>query len=43
MLAHPVAGALDLNDCGVVEQPVEQCGGDNRIAEDIAPFGKAAI
>ena len=33
MLAHAVAGALDLDDDGVMEQPVEQCGGDHGIAE----------
>jgi hypothetical protein len=43
MLAHAITGPLDLNDDGVVEQPVEQGGGDNRIAEDVAPFGKAAV
>ena len=43
MLAHAIAGALDLNDDGVMKQPVEQRGGDDRIAEDVAPFGKAAV
>ncbi len=27
----------------MVQQPVQQRGGDNRIAEDFAPLGKAAI
>ena len=27
----------------VVEQPVEQRGGDDGIAEDLAPFGEAAV
>src|SRR3546814_10858441 len=43
VLTHPVAGALDLDDDGVVQQPVEQRGGDNGFAEDLTPFGEAAI
>ena len=43
VLAEAIAGALDLHDDGVVEQPVEQRGGDDGIAEDVAPFGKAAV
>ena len=43
MLAHAVAGAFDLDDDGVVQQPVEQRGGDDGIAEDLAPFGEAAV
>jgi hypothetical protein len=43
MLAQPVAGALDVDDHGVVQQPVEQRGCDHRIAENLPPFGKAAI
>lgn len=43
VLAQPIAGALDLNDDGMVKQPVEQRGCDDGIAEDLAPFGKAAI
>ena len=41
--AQSVAGAFDLYDDGVVEQPVQQCGGDDRISEDLAPFGEAAV
>jgi hypothetical protein len=41
--AKSVAGALDLDDDGVVKQPVQQRGGDDRIAEDLAPFGEAAV
>jgi len=33
VLAHAVARALDLDDDGVVEQPVEQRGGDDGIAD----------
>jgi len=43
VLAHAIAGAFDLNDDSVVEQPVEQRGGDDGIAEDLAPFGEAAV
>ena len=43
MLAEPVAGALDLDDDGMVEQAIEQRRGDDGAAEDIAPFGKAAV
>jgi hypothetical protein len=27
----------------MVKQPIEQRGGDDRVAEDLAPFGKAAV
>ena len=37
------ARSLDLDDDGVMEKPIEQCGGDDQIAEDVAPFGEAAI
>jgi len=43
MLAHPVAGALDLHDDGVVQQPVQRGCGDPGIAENLAPFRKAAV
>ena len=43
VLTHAIAGALDLNDDGVMEQPVEERGSDDGIAEDFAPFGKAAV
>jgi hypothetical protein len=35
VLTQSVAGALDLHDDGVVQQPVEQGGGDDRIAEAV--------
>jgi hypothetical protein len=41
--AQSVAGPFDLYDDGVVEQPVEQRGGDDGIAEDLAPFREAAV
>ena len=43
VLTEPIARAFDLDDDGVVEQPIEQRGGDDGIAEDLAPFGEAAV
>ena len=43
VLAQPIAGALDLDDDGVMKKPVEECGGDDGIAEDVAPFAEAAV
>ena len=43
MLAEPIARSFDLDDDGVVEQAVEQSRGDDRIAEHLAPFGKAPV
>jgi hypothetical protein len=43
VLAQTVACALDLDDHGMVKQPVQQGGGDNGIAKNLAPFGKAAV
>jgi hypothetical protein len=43
MLAQSVTRSLDLHDDGVMQQSVEKCGGDNRIAEDVAPFSEAAV
>lgn len=43
MLAKPVAGAVDLDDDGMVQEAIKQCGRDDGIAEDISPFGKAAV
>jgi hypothetical protein len=41
--AQSIAGVFDPDDDGVVEQPVQHCGGDDGIAEDLAPFGEAAV
>lgn len=41
--AQAVAGALDLHDDRVVQQPIQQRGGDDGIAEDLPPLGKAAV
>ena len=43
VLSQPVARPFDLDHHGMVEQAVEQSGGDDGIAEDLAPFGKAAV
>ena len=43
MFAQPVARAFDVDDDGVVEQAVEQGGGDDGVAEQFAPFGEAAV
>ena len=43
VFAQPIAGALDLDDDRVVKEPVEEGGGDDEIAEDVAPFGEAAV
>ena len=43
MLAHAVARSLYLDDDGMMEQAVELRSGDDLAAEDIAPFGEAAV
>ena len=43
MVAEPVAGAFDLDDDAVVQEAVEQRGGDDGIAEYLAPFGESAV
>ena len=43
MLAQSVTRSLDLHDDGVMKPSVEKSGGDNWIAEDIAPFSEAAV
>ena len=43
MFAQAIAGSLDLDDDRVVKEPIEKRGGDNRIAEDLSPFGEAAV
>ena len=43
VLAQTIAGAFDLDDDGVVEQPIEERGGDDEIAENLAPFCEAAV
>jgi len=43
VLTEPITRTLDLNDDGVVKQAIEECGGDNEIAEDLAPFCEAMV
>ena len=43
VLAQPIARPLDLDDDGVMEEPIEQRRGDDWIAEDVAPFGEADV
>jgi hypothetical protein len=43
VVAQPIAGTLDLDDDRVVQQPIQQRGGDHGIAEDLTPFRKAAV
>jgi hypothetical protein len=37
-LAQPVALAFERNHRRVVDKPVDQRGGDHRVAEDLAPL-----
>jgi hypothetical protein len=41
--AHSVAVAGDREDGGVVEEAVEDGGGDGGVFEDVAPVGDAAV
>ena len=43
VLTELITGAFDLDDDGVVKQPIKECGGDNGITEDLAPFCEAAV
>lgn len=43
VLAQPIARSLDLDDACVVQQAIEERGGDDGIAEDVAPFGEATV
>jgi hypothetical protein len=43
VLTEPITRTLDLNDDGVLKQPIEECGSDNGIAEDLTPFCEAAV
>jgi hypothetical protein len=41
--ANAVTGTFDLDDDRMVEKTIEQRGGDDGVAEDLTPFGKAAV
>ena len=43
MLTETVARSFDLDDDRMVEKAIEKRGGDDGIAEDVTPFGEAAI
>ena len=43
VLAQAVAGAFDLDDDGVMQQRIEERGGNDGMAEELAPFGEAAV
>ena len=43
MLPESVAVALDVDDLAVVQQPVEDSGGDDGIPEELLPVGKAFV
>ncbi len=40
MLFESVAGALEADHVGVVDDAVDHCGGDGEVAEDVAPAGE---
>ena len=42
-LAQAIAGPLDLDDDGVVKEPIGKRSCDDGIAEDLSPFGEAAV
>ena len=43
MSPQSVAVALDIDHLGVVEEPVEDGGGEDVVAEDVAPFGEGFV
>ena len=43
MLAQPIAGAFDVDDDGVMKQPVEQRSGDNWIAKTLPHSAKPRL
>ena len=43
MFAEPIASPLDVDDDSVVKKAVQQGCRDHGIAEDLPPFGKAAV
>ena len=43
MLAHPVAVATDVDDLAVVQQPVDEGGGHDLVAEYAAPVLEALV
>ena len=43
MVFEPAGVAAEGDDFGVVEEPVEDGGGEDLVAEDAAPFGEAHV
>jgi len=43
VLPESVAVALDVDDLAVVQQPVEDGGGDHGIPEELLPVGEAFV
>lgn len=43
LLAEPIAVSLDVEDVGVVQQPVQHRGGDDRVPQDVSPFDEAFV
>ena len=43
MVTHPVAVAADVDDVTVVQEPVDQCGGHDVVAQDVTPLFEALI
>ena len=42
-VAESVAGAFEGEDVGVVDDPVDHCGGDGLVAEHAAPAGERQV
>lgn len=43
MATQAVAGTFNLDDNGVVQQPIHERGSNNRITEDLTPLSKASV
>ena len=43
MFAQAITRPFDLKNDGVMEEPIEERGGDDGISEDVSPFGEAAV
>ena len=43
VLSQSVACTLDVDDDGVVQQPIQERGCNDGMAEEFTPFGEAAV
>ena len=43
MFPHPPGRSFDVEDHRVVHEPVEDGGGNDRVTEDLPPFGKPPV